>query len=72
MRWLALLPFSTHLFICFFFYFGNEMALVETNRDGIAERDLGGVAKNVAGCVGGDSITAGKYAAGTAFFELKA
>jgi len=53
------------------FYFGSEAAAVELNGHCVAEGDLGGVAEEVAGGVGGDGVAAFEDAQGAALLELQ-
>src|SRR5260370_10493620 len=58
-----------HVFLLL--YFGGEAAAVELDGDRVAEGDLGGVAEEVAGGVGGDSVAAFQDLQGAAFLELQ-
>jgi len=53
------------------FYFGSEAAAVELNGHCVAEGDVGGVAEEVAGGVGGDGVAAFEDAQGAALLELQ-
>src|SRR6266850_1905262 len=53
------------------FYFGSEAAAVELDGHCVAEGDLGGVAEEVAGGVGGDGVAAFENAQGAALLELQ-
>ena len=44
---------------------------MELDGDGVAEGDLGGVAEEVAGSVGGDGVATFENAQGAAFLELE-
>src|ERR1700745_4342053 len=51
--------------------FGGEAATVKLERDGIADLDLGGVAEERAGGVGGDGVTAFEDFQRASLFELQ-
>src|SRR5271165_5493039 len=59
-------------FFTFPFDFGGEAATVESQGYCVAYGDLSGVAKDVAGGVRGDGVTAFQDAGGTALLELEA